>query len=194
VGGVSGAAFDVLQANRGKAENQIVSQAYQSAQTPLLAAYQQASEAAKSQALDPWKAQIEELQYPYQILPGIVSGTLPPQVVEQSGGDSGGCFLTTACVEAAWLPDDCEQLQVLRRFRDTFMRFIPGGREMLATYYTEAPKIVRSIATSQYPEVEYHRMFAEIKDAVNKILRGDSDGALDAYRAMFLRLSNAYLI
>ena len=86
MGGLSGAAANTLLSSRGQAENQIQSQAFQAAQTPLLAAFQQAGEEAKIQGLEPWKAQLEELQYPYQILPGLVSGTLPPKVVEQESG------------------------------------------------------------------------------------------------------------
>jgi hypothetical protein len=87
VGGLSGSAMDALMNKRSAAENQISSQAYSSAQTPLLAAYEAEKSAAMQKGLEPWKAQIEELQYPYQILPGIVSGTLPAQEVEtQSSG------------------------------------------------------------------------------------------------------------
>jgi hypothetical protein len=87
VGGLSGSAMDALMGKRSAAENQISSQAYASAQQPLLAAYGAESNAAMQKGLKPWEAQMEELQYPYQILPGIVSGTLPPKEVQaQSSG------------------------------------------------------------------------------------------------------------
>ena len=43
-------------------------------------------------------------------------------------GSSTGCFLTSACVEAMNLPDDCEELMILRKFRDTWLVKQPGGQ------------------------------------------------------------------
>ena len=44
-------------------------------------------------------------------------------------GGSGGCYLTTACVVAKNLPDDCEELTALRNFRDTYLRNHENGEE-----------------------------------------------------------------
>lgn len=49
--------------------------------------------------------------------------------------DSGGCYLTTACVEAKGLPDDCEELTILRDFRDHWLKKQPGGAEEIAEYH-----------------------------------------------------------
>ena len=37
---------------------------------------------------------------------------------KESGSSSGGCYFTSACVEAQGLPDDCHELTALRKFRD----------------------------------------------------------------------------
>lgn len=44
-----------------------------------------------------------------------------------SNNNSSGCYLTSACVNAKGLPDDCEELTVLRNFRD-------GGTEHTVNY------------------------------------------------------------
>lgn len=96
--GVGGAAMTVLNDSRQKAGNDISSQAYQMAQAPLTQAmqaenamnqskYAMQSSVAKAQAELPWQAQIQESQYPYQILPGMLGGTMPqPVTTTKSGG------------------------------------------------------------------------------------------------------------
>ena len=48
---------------------------------------------------------------------------------------SGPCFLTSACVEAKGLADDCHELSVLRNFRENYLRTVPEGRREIAEYY-----------------------------------------------------------
>jgi len=61
------------------------------------------------------------------------------------GNDSSGCFLTSACVEAKGLPDDCRELTVLRSFRENYLRKLPEGSAEIAEYYFVAPRIVSCI-------------------------------------------------
>lgn len=62
------------------------------------------------------------------------------------------CFFTTAACETVGLADDCWELRTLRKFRDGPMQSMPGGSEDVATYYVEAPGIVRAI--SQRPDAD----------------------------------------
>mgnify|MGYP003307677071 CR=1 FL=1 len=59
--------------------------------------------------------------------------------------DSSGCFLTSACTEARGLPDDCEELTILRAFRDGYMKSLPQGQAEICEYYHIAPAIVEKI-------------------------------------------------
>lgn len=59
--------------------------------------------------------------------------------------DSGGCYLTSACVKAKGLPDNCYELETLREFRDNWLKKQSGGPEEIAEYYATAPKIVTQI-------------------------------------------------
>ena len=56
-----------------------------------------------------------------------------------------GCFLTSACVEARGLPDDCEELTILRNYGDTYLRNMSGGDEEVLQYYRIAPTIFEHI-------------------------------------------------
>jgi hypothetical protein len=67
-----------------------------------------------------------------------------------------GCFLTTACCEALGLPDDCFELEALRRYRDLVLAASPQGREDIALYYRLAPAILAAL-----PEAERrHRLLS----------------------------------
>ncbi len=67
-------------------------------------------------------------------------------VARPSGGR--GCFLTSACVEYLGKADDCEELTVLRVFRDSYMRKTEEGKALVKEYYEVAPKIVEAIDAS----------------------------------------------
>ena len=58
---------------------------------------------------------------------------------------SGGCFLTSACVEAKGLTDNCRELMVLRTFRDTYLKNRECGCLDICEYYHVAPTIVEKI-------------------------------------------------
>lgn len=104
----------------------------------------------------------------------------------------GGCFLTTACVERAGLPDNCRELQLLRRFRDSYMRSHPHGDALLAEYYRQAPFILEHIQASPEVAQVLDSVLADIRGAVKLIEAGDHQGALRAYVILFVRLNKQY--
>lgn len=67
--------------------------------------------------------------------------------IYKSESSSSGCFLTSACTAARGLPDDCRELQTLRRFRDKWLKHQPDGVTLIAHYYEVAPRIVDVIDT-----------------------------------------------
>lgn len=104
----------------------------------------------------------------------------------------GGCFLTTACVEHAGLPDDCHELQVLRKFRDTYVSSHPHGKIILAEYYRVAPEILRQIEMSCDRGQTLEETFSIVRTAVASIEVGDSEAAFEAYAKLFLHLRARY--
>ena len=65
------------------------------------------------------------------------------------GNDTSGCFLTSACVNAKGLPDDCYELTTLRKFRDEYLSKQECGECEIAHYYHVAPAIVERINASK---------------------------------------------
>lgn len=75
------------------------------------------------------------------------------------GGLFGGCFITTAVCRYTGQPDDCELLQTLRDWRDSWMQETAERRAMVERYYETAPRYVtaidqRSDARFIYAELE----------------------------------------
>ena len=66
-------------------------------------------------------------------------------IYRESSSSSGGCYLTSACINAKNLADNCLDLAVLRDFRDNWLSKQPEGQNEIAKYYSIAPKIVDAI-------------------------------------------------
>jgi hypothetical protein len=109
-----------------------------------------------------------------------------------SENNEGGCFITTACVTYAGLPDDCEELQILRRYRDGYILNLPNGRAMVSEYYRNAQHIVIQITNDTEREFVLNSTMTTIKDAVNQIKKWNNQAALNMYVCMFQSLVERY--
>ena len=100
------------------------------------------------------------------------------------------CFLTSACVRARGLPDDCEELTVLRRYRDDYLRTHAGGEEAIREYYEIAPGIVGRINQRQDADTIWNSVYEEtILPCVAMIREGRMDDAFVLYKACTLHLA-----
>ena len=107
---------------------------------------------------------------------------------------SGGCFLTSACVEAKGLSDDCHELTVLRAFRDGYMRSTPDGNADICKYYHIAPAIVEKIKQQPDAVTIFDRIYNElVLPCVALIEDGKLAQAHTQYRLYTERLSALYL-
>lgn len=117
---------------------------------------------------------------------------------ENSGytGDKGssGCFLTSACVEYLGKSDDCEELTVLRSFRDNYLKKTEDGVALIKEYYAVAPAIVEKINLSQDKESYYSYINEIINECVALINEGKNSIALKKYKQMVLYLKKEFKI
>ena len=95
--------------------------------------------------------------------------------------NSGGCYLTSACVEAKGLPDDCEELTVLRNFRDNWLKQQPGGAEEIAEYYMTAPQIVAEINKQADAREIWNELYDALVVPCVKLIQA---GAMEQARAV----------
>lgn len=111
------------------------------------------------------------------------------------GSSSGtdGCYLTSACVVAQHMPDDCEELQILRSFRDHYLANQPGGMEEIEQYYAIAPRIVASIHQRADAAFIWKCIYEDpIVPCVRMIRGGENECAHRLYRTYSLRLNVKY--
>lgn len=112
----------------------------------------------------------------------------------KAGQSSGGCYLTSACVEAKGLPDDCYELSVLRRFRDGYMRSKSGGDADICEYYHIAPVIVEKIKQLPNALEVFETIYNElIIPCINLIKADKNEEAYTAYRNYTKILQKKYI-
>lgn len=114
-----------------------------------------------------------------------------------NSGDSsnnGGCFITTACVEARGVADDCYELNILREFRDNYLKNRANGMKDIAEYYRIAPRIVESInntsAASEIWDAIYRDM---ISPCVSLVAAHRYEDAYERYKSFVLKLRSKYI-
>lgn len=110
------------------------------------------------------------------------------------GSGTGGCFLTTACVRAKNLPDDCDELETLRIFRDFFMMSTEQGRVDVEYYYEIAPSIVTVVNSLPNADEIWNALFNQvITPAVNLVKCGKLDDAYQLYKNCVSQLQSRFI-
>ncbi len=117
---------------------------------------------------------------------------------KNSGGSSSsgtsGCFLTTACVRAKNLPDDCDELETLRAFRDSYMMSTEQRQAEIEYYYEIAPAIVASINDLPNADEIWENIFEQIiVPAVSLIKQNKLDDSYTLYKNCVLLLQTRFI-
>ena len=107
---------------------------------------------------------------------------------------SSGCFLTSACTEARGLPDDCEELTVLRAFRDGYMKSLPQGQADICEYYHIAPAIVEKMHALPNSKEIFDQIYRELVIPCVELIHADKkEEAYTKYRQYVQTLQQQYL-
>lgn len=109
-----------------------------------------------------------------------------------SSGDS-GCYLTTACISAKGLPDNCLELRTLRNFRDNQLAQTLQGRRDIKEYYSVAPEIVQAINERTNSEEIWNKVYGEIQKAVSLVLKENFNEAYEHYKNLTSNLKKKFL-
>jgi hypothetical protein len=103
------------------------------------------------------------------------------------------CYITTATVTALGLPDDCDELTLLRRFRDEVLLATPSGRREVEAYYATAPTIVAAINRLGDSQAVYRHLFHHrIAPAVAAVRAGRHADAYAIYRRLVEEAGHRY--
>ena len=122
----------------------------------------------------------------------LVSIPYPP-VSSSYDSDGGDCFLTTACVHHKGLPDDCDELSMLRFLRDEYMLQNKEGREMIQQYKKLGPEIVKAINSCENRAAIYEYMYEHmILPSVQLVKEGNYSEATTFYKTFVKSLKRQY--
>jgi hypothetical protein len=106
----------------------------------------------------------------------------------RSNRSKAGCFVSTAACAYMGLPDDCHELQVLRRFRDDVLLESAMGRAMVDLYYEVAPAIAAKLADP----ADLQGVWEAVRECVAAIEHGNTEHALATYVTTIHALSARY--
>lgn len=114
--------------------------------------------------------------------------------IYKGNDSSGGCYLTSACVESKGLPDNCVELMTLRHFRDTWLANQPGGKEEIVEYYANAPFVVSAINALPNSKEIWNDLYGTlVEPCVEWIKGGKMDLAHELYRKTAKDLIEKYV-
>lgn len=110
-----------------------------------------------------------------------------------TSSSSDGCFITTAVCGSLNKPDDCEELTILRSYRDNWLRKQPGGEEIVQEYYRIAPTIVSNIdKEDNHSSVYLDLLHNSIQPCIEDIKKGDYEKCKERYMYMVLNLKKKF--
>lgn len=75
-------------------------------------------------------------------------GYSSPKNNNSSGSNGSFCFISTVICEYLGKSDDCAELNILRNYRDNWLRNQPEGQQLIVEYYNNAPLIVSRLKAS----------------------------------------------
>lgn len=108
--------------------------------------------------------------------------------------ESSGCFITTACIEAKGLPENCPELNTLKAFRDEYVKNLPFGEQAIHEYYEIAPQIIALINRTENPKKVYLYLYDHlVLKFVELIQSGKNEEAFKNYIRIVNELKRNYL-
>ena len=112
-----------------------------------------------------------------------------------NSGGGGGCYITTAAVDHLGLADDCDELNMLRMYRDKLAEEDPEFRKVVLEYYKTAPKIVEKISNSSDKDQVLDSIYADMVLPVLELLKkGKIEEAKDYYISAYNDLKTKYVL
>ena len=106
----------------------------------------------------------------------------------------GDCFIATAALRSENLPDNCAELEIMRCFRDQYVKNVAGGQKLLDDYYRLAPTIVKRIESQKNSGSEYKSLLVFIRRSVSLIQSGKHRETLSLCVNKFEALKEKYKV
>lgn len=114
--------------------------------------------------------------------------------IKKCSSSSGECYLTSVCINANNLSDNCLELAVFRDFRDNWLRKQPEGQNEIEEYYSIAPKIVDAINARSDANDLWSGIFNNLViPCLEWINKEDMEQAYECYHIITRDLADTYL-
>lgn len=111
-----------------------------------------------------------------------------------SSDSSGGCFITSACVESMGLADNCDELETLRALRDKRKLYDSSFATLVEEYYRIAPLIVSAIDDAPDRVTLYKEIFETmVKPCVAMVKDNRENEAVELYTQKVIQLKRQYV-
>ena len=112
-----------------------------------------------------------------------------------NNSSSDGCFITTAAVSHMHLADDCEELTILRKYRDQLINEDPEFKKIVLEYYKVAPQIVDEINKDDNKNQILDNIYNELVVPVTNYLKdGQIKEAKEHYISIYNKLKEKYIL
>ena len=112
-----------------------------------------------------------------------------------NSGDGDGCYITTAAVDHLGLKDDCDELNLLRKYRDKLVEEDPEFRKIVLEYYKTAPIIVEKISNSPNKDKMLDSIYNDMVLPVLKLLKEEKiKEAKEYYISFYNDLKSKYIL
>lgn len=109
-------------------------------------------------------------------------------------GRTEGCFLTSACTKSRGLPDNCTELQTLRKFRDQYMMNSHEGAAMVREYYKIAPPVVSAINSLEQQEEVWDFIYRELVSKSIELIESNQHAlAMYYYHTFTMELHSRFI-
>lgn len=104
------------------------------------------------------------------------------------------CYITTAVCESLGKGEDCQELNLLKEYRDTHLECTPEGHALVEEYYDIAPTIVKRIGRQPDRKEIYERLYRDyLLPCIRSIEARDYDACQERYQKMVLDLKEQYI-
>lgn len=105
------------------------------------------------------------------------------------------CYVTTAVCNSLGKPEDCEEIRLLKNYRDTYLSNEPDGKELIDKYYDIAPTIVNRINKSEDSGAIYKQIYNNYINPCIRYIESDRMAECkDLYVKMMHNLNDKYMI
>ena len=112
-----------------------------------------------------------------------------------NSGGGGGCYITTATVDHLGFADDCDELNMLRMYRDKLAEEDPEFKKIVLEYYKTAPQIVEKISNSSDKDEVLDGLYADMILPVLSLLKqGKIEEAKTHYIKKYEELKAQYIL